>query len=78
MFTKKLIARRRFIQGMGGSMLALPLLEANSVNGSLVPPKRITATGIFYGLVPENFHPQETGKNFQSPLLLKPLESLDV
>ncbi|MEJ6523267.1 MAG: DUF1552 domain-containing protein [Opitutales bacterium] len=76
MFTKKLIARRRFIQGMGGSMLALPLLEANSVNGSLVPPKRITATGIFYGLVPENFHPQETGKNFQSPLLLKPLESL--
>ena len=67
MFTKKLIARRRFIQGLGGSMLALPLLEANSVNGSLVSPKRITATGIFYGLVPAHFPPKETGEEFQSP-----------
>lgn len=76
MLIKKHIARRRFLQGMGGSILALPLLEANSAPTSLLPPKRITATGIFYGLVPENFHPQDTGKKFQSPLLLKPLDAL--
>ena len=67
--------RRRFLQGFGGSLLALPLLEANSASGTFASPKRITATGIFYGFVPQNFHPQQTGRNFQSPLLLKPLES---
>ena len=76
MLLHKHISRRRFIEGIGGSILALPLLEANSASGSVISPKRITATGIFYGFVPENFHPQETGKHFQSPLLLKPLESL--
>ena len=75
MLPKKQIARRRFLRGVGGSILALPLLEANSATGAFVSPKRITATGIFYGFVPGNFHPQETGKDFQTPLLLKPLES---
>jgi len=51
------------------------LLEVNSASGTFASPKRITATGIFYGFVPQNFHPQQTGRNFQSPLLLKPLES---
>jgi hypothetical protein len=59
---------------MGGSLLALPLLEANSVPGAVAPPKRITATGIFYGFVPQNFHPKDTGQNYDSPLLLKPLD----
>mgnify|MGYP003682716445 CR=1 FL=1 len=76
MLIKRHIARRRFLQGLGGSMIALPLLEANAESSSLTPPKRITASGVFYGFVPENFHPQEIGKQFQSPLLLKPLESL--
>ena len=58
--------RRRFIQGVGGSLLALPLLEAHSIPGKVSPPKRLTATGIFYGFVPENFHPEETGKNYAS------------
>ena len=57
---------------MGGSLLALPLLEANSKIET--PPKRIVATGVFYGFVPENFHPKNTGQNYDSPLLLKPLD----
>jgi len=68
------IHRRRFLQGMGGSLLALPLLEANSISKIATPPKRIVATGVFYGFVPENFHPKDTGQNYDSPLLLKPLE----
>jgi hypothetical protein len=59
---------------MGGSLLALPLLEANSAPGSVTAPKRITATGIFYGFVPENFHPKNTGQNYDSPIVLKPLD----
>ncbi len=75
MLIKRKRTRRRFLQGIGGSLLALPLLEANSASGTFASPKRITATGIFYGFVPQNFHPQQPGRNFQSPLLLKPLES---
>jgi hypothetical protein len=59
---------------MGGSLLALPLLEANSAPGSVSPPKRITATGIFYGLVPQHFHPEQAGPHYNAPLLLRPLE----
>ena len=66
--------RRRFLQGMGGSLLALPLLEANAAPGTVTPPKRITATGVFYGFVPEHFHPKNTGQNYDSPLVLKPLD----
>ncbi|HAW98734.1 MAG TPA: hypothetical protein DCX67_09385, partial [Opitutae bacterium] len=55
-------------------MLALPLLEANSATGRVSSPKRIVATGVFYGFVPENFHPKDTGQNYHSPLLLKPLD----
>ena len=67
------IDRRRFLRGLGGSFLALPLLETTAVANSVIP-KRITATGIFYGLVPQHFHPAEEGSNFQTPRLLKPLE----
>ena len=66
--------RRRFLQGLGGSFLALPLLEADSPRGGFVPPRRITATGIFYGLVPQHFHPAKTGAGFEAPVLLQPLE----
>ena len=58
---------------MGGSFLALPLLEITAAATPVIP-KRITATGIFYGLVPQHFHPAEEGSNFQAPTLLKPLE----
>jgi len=66
--------RRRFLQGIGGSCLALPLLEANSPQDKFLPPKRITATGIFYGLHPQHFHPEQIGANFHAPVLLQPLE----
>jgi hypothetical protein len=72
--TSDQINRRRFLRGLGGSFLALPLLEATANSAGAVIPKRITATGIFYGLVPQHFHPAEVGPNFQTPRLLKPLE----
>lgn len=73
MLINKQYTRRHFIRGLGGSFLALPLLEANSAGGSTAPPKRITATGVFYGLIPEHFRPLDIGPNYETPLLLKPL-----
>ena len=60
-FCRMRTTHRRRIQGMGGSLLALPLLEANS---KLQPQPRPSGSlpresSIF---VPENFHPKETGK----------------
>ncbi len=74
MKTSDQINRRRFLRGLGGSFLALPLLEATAQSTDDAIPKRITATGIFYGLVPQHFHPAQVGANFQAPILLKPLE----
>ena len=67
--------RRKFLYGASGAALALPLLNINAEN-SESPPKRLVATGIFYGLMPHLFHPQETGGNYEMPRLLKPLEHL--
>ena len=58
---------------MSGASLALPILEVAAAAAPVIP-KRITATGIFYGLVPQHFHPAEEGSNFHAPRLLKLLE----
>jgi hypothetical protein len=74
LMTKKQINRRRFLRGLGGSFLALPLLEVTAHSTGAAIPKRITATGIFYGLVPQHFHPAQVGSDFKAPRLLKSLE----
>lgn len=68
-------SRRRFLRGLGGSVLALPLLESFAEPGKKnSPPMRMVAGGVFYGLVPQHFHPKEVGKNYQAPRLLQPME----
>ena len=64
------ICRRRLFRAW--RLLARPALAERFKPTTAFPPKRIVATGIFCGFVPENFHPKETGKNYASPLLLKP------
>ncbi|MEM9369210.1 MAG: DUF1552 domain-containing protein [Planctomycetota bacterium] len=68
--------RRRFLRGTGGAILALPLLEANAGDALATPPKRLVAASTFYGLMPHLFHPNETGRDYETPRLLKPLEHL--
>ena len=70
----KNIDRRRFLTGTSGAVLALPLLEVNAAESDATPPKRIVATGIFFGLMPHYFHPKQTGRDYETPRLLKPLE----
>ena len=71
----KTIDRRRFLHGVGGSLLALPLLESNAANSGVTSPKRLTATGIFYGLMPHYFHPKKVGRGYEMTRLLEPLAS---
>ncbi len=71
----KSVGRRRFLQGAGGSLLALPLLEVNAADSDATPPKRLTATGIFFGLMPQYFHPEKVGRDYEATRLLEPLAS---
>jgi hypothetical protein len=66
--------RRTFLRGAGGAVMALPILEATAGDAAGEPPMRLAAGGIFYGFVPERFHPKETGADYAMPQLLKPLE----
>jgi hypothetical protein len=68
--------RRKFLRGAGGSMLALPLLEATANNKNSTVPKRLVSTSVFYGMVPKHFQPTETGAKYKAPRLLKPLNHL--
>ena len=69
----KAVGRRRFLQGAGGSLLALPLLESTAADSQAVSPKRLAATGIFYGLMPHYFHPEKVGRDYEMTPLLEPL-----
>ena len=71
------IDRRTVLRGAGGAALALPLLEAMAApREEVASPKRMVATGIFFGLMPDLFHPQDAGRDYTTPKLLKPLEQL--
>ena len=68
--------RRRFLQGAGGVMLALPLLEATADSKDAKVPKRLVTSSVFYGMVPKHFHPKEVGANYKVPRYLKSLNHL--
>ena len=69
------IDRRTLLRGSGGAAIGLPLLEAMGSSGEQAATKRLVATGIFYGLVPEHFHPKQVGRNYDLPRLLKALKN---
>lgn len=71
----KAVDRRRFLRGAGGSLLALPLLESTATDSGAVSPKRMTATGIYYGLMPHYFHPEQVGRDYEMTRVLEPLAS---
>ncbi|QGJ69343.1 Secreted protein containing DUF1552 [Planctomycetales bacterium 10988] len=74
MHYSKAFSRRSFLRGTGGSLLALPYLNimADAATAETVP-MRMVCVGTTYGFVPKLFFPQETGKDYALPPLLKPL-----
>lgn len=74
--------RRAFLRG-SGALVALPFLEslgqplsALAANGTRVEPMRMVCIGLEYSMHPEGFFPQQTGRRYTMPKLLKPLEAL--
>ena len=78
----KLVKRRTFLKGIGTTM-ALPLLEIMQPQQSLVsaavagkPPVRTAFIFFPNGVIGPSWVPKSTGKEYQLPKSLKPLESL--
>lgn len=79
--TRKILARRTFLKGVGAS-LALPLLDAMipsnksllfAANGASVPPRRMAFVFFPNGAIMDHWKPAEPGKSFQLPKTLSPL-----
>ena len=68
--------RRKFLHGVGVS-IALPAfdsLHAATDNGTAAKAKRFVCVSPNYGMNPAGFFPQKTGTDYDTPILLKPLE----
>ncbi len=64
--------------------MALPFLESLTVpkyapaaERSAESPMRMVCIGLEYGLYPNDFFPQETGRDYELPRLLSPLAALE-
>ena len=69
--------RRNFLRGLGVS-IALPAFEslyAATENRSLTNAKRFVCVSPNYGMHPGGFFPEQTGADYNMPVLLKSLES---
>ncbi len=78
--TKRSLPRRTFLRG-AGAVIALPLLDAMVpalTAAAKTPAKAATRMGFFYvpnGMYMPHFVPKTTGKNFELPSILNPLEA---
>lgn len=67
--------RRTMLRGSGGSVLALPHLNAMAGDATANdPPMRLVCVGTTFGFVPKLFFPEQAGGDYVMPELLKPLE----
>lgn len=71
------IDRRRMLRGTGGALLALPHLDAMAApRKSSEVPMRMACIGLNFGLVPQLFFPEQTGRDYELTDRLQPLEEL--
>jgi hypothetical protein len=79
--TKKHLSRRTVLRGIGSSV-ALPLLDAMIpahtalAQTAAVPTQRFGIVYVPHGVIMDVWMPKRTGKDFELPLILKPLEDL--
>ena len=77
--TNKTLARRTFLRGMGATV-ALPLLESmlpalgSVARAQEVAPTRFAGIFVPHGAAPGYWVPESTARNFEYPLIWKPLE----
>lgn len=76
MNTKRL-SRRTLLRGTGGAFLALPHLDAMAAPiATSEVPMRMVCVGLNFGLVPQLFFPEQTGRDYELTDRLKPLKRL--
>ena len=75
--TKKSLARRTFLRGVGASV-ALPLLDSMvpALRGSTKQPPRLGWIYVSNGIIQSQWKPAKTGFGFDLPPILKPLASV--
>jgi hypothetical protein len=77
MITKKALARRTFLRGMG-TMIALPLLDsmipAMAGTAGSKPPTRLGFVYVPNGIIPKDWLPKTEGSAFEFMATMKPLE----
>ncbi|MEE2936481.1 MAG: DUF1552 domain-containing protein [Planctomycetota bacterium] len=69
--------RRKFLRGVGVS-IALPTfnsLRAYANTSATADAQRFVCVSPSYGMNPAGFFPEKTGDDYETPILLKPLES---
>lgn len=70
--------RRQFLR-RAGALFALPLLEsAPALRAAAMaqPKKRLVCLGVGLSMYPEEWNPKESGRDYVSPKLIQPLETL--
>lgn len=68
------IDRRSMLRGTGGALLALPYLDAMAATRQPSEvPMRMACVGLNFGLVPQLFFPEQTGKDYVLSDRLQPL-----
>ena len=73
----KSIDRRTILRGAGGSMLALPYLNAMAHSAEVgVAPMRMACVGLNFGFVPDLFFPDKGGRDYELTERLQPLKAL--
>lgn len=71
------LSRRRMLRGAGGALLSLPFLEAMGTPAETPQsPMRMVCIGLNFGLVPQLFFPEQTGRNYELTDRLRPLSEL--
>ncbi|MEM9366587.1 MAG: DUF1552 domain-containing protein, partial [Planctomycetota bacterium] len=67
--------RRTMLRGTGGALLALPYLDAMAAPAAVTAvPIRMACVGLNFGLVPQLFFPEQTGKDYALTDRLQPLK----
>ena len=71
------LPRRTFLRGVGAA-IGLPMLDAMlpafGASKESVPPTRLMFVYAPTGAIPKYWYPESTGRNFEFPRTLKPLE----
>jgi hypothetical protein len=79
--TRKYLSRRTLLKGAGAS-IALPLLDAMIpahtalAQTAAAPPPRLGFVYFPHGALQDEWEPKQTGRNFEFPFIVKPLEPL--